>query len=121
MARLPATTAGAASWQARRSNPSLASGPGRRRPSPLCRLGEAVADSEHRLDVLRTDLLADVLDVGVDRALVGLESDASHGVQQLRAGEHPARLARHRGSDLELALGQIDAAATEARFHPRHV
>src|SRR5438128_5615200 len=104
MARLPATTAA--------GGPVLVSirGP----DSFLGRLGEAVADAEHRLDVLLPDLLPDVLDVRVDRALVRLERDAPHRVQQLRPREDPARLPRHQSHDLKLALGQIDAATGES-------
>src|SRR5438093_13226349 len=86
--------------------------------SPLRRLGEAVADAEHSLDIAGADLAADVLDVCVDRSLVRLECHASHGVQELGAREHPARLAGHRGNDLELALGQVDTAAGKPRLHP---
>src|SRR5438105_2316936 len=121
MARRPATTPGGASWPATRSGPSLASGLGRRLPSLLGRLGEAIAHAEHRLDVLLADLLADVLDVGVDRALVRLEGHTPHRIEQLGSREHAARLTRHQSHDLELALGQVDAAAGEAGLHPWHV
>src|SRR5438552_5080125 len=121
MVRLPATTTDGASWPARRSNPSLAGGLGRRPPSLLGRLGEAVAHAEHRLDVVLPDLLADVFDVRIDRALVGLESDASHRVEQLRACEHATWLPRHGGNDLEFALGQVHSVAAEAGLHSRHV
>ena len=56
--------------------------------------------------------------MGVDRALVRLEGHAAHGIQQLRACEHPPRLAGHRRDDLELALRQIDTAARKPRLHP---
>src|SRR5690348_6745070 len=61
------------------------------------RFGEAVPDSENRQQVarrarVRLDLAADVLDVSVDGALVRLERHAAHGIQQLRAREHPAGL-----------------------------
>src|SRR5438874_13725180 len=59
------------------------------------RFSEAIADAEHRLDVLLPNLLPDVLDVCIDRALVRLEGDAPHRVQQLRPREHTARLPRH--------------------------
>src|SRR6266576_3406140 len=104
MVRLPATRVGGGPA----AGPSAA--------SSRSRFGEPVADAEHGLDVLSTDLLADVLDVRVDRALVRLEGDTAYGVQELRPGEYAARLAGHRGHDLELALGQIDAAAAEAGF-----
>src|SRR5205807_2141555 len=98
-ARLPATTMAAASLQATRSDPSLSSGPGLRLPSCRNRFGEAVTHAEHGLDVVRTDLAADVLDVRVDRALVRLDRHSSHRVEQLRSRKHPSRLARHQGHD----------------------
>src|SRR6266851_9060235 len=110
MVRLPATTAAGGGTAMRSSGGSL-----------LDRLGEAVAHPEHRLDVALPDLLPDVLDVGVDRALVRLESQAAHRVEQLGTREHSAWLARHQGHDLELALRQIDASAGDARLHPWHV
>src|SRR5438105_4410287 len=76
--------------------------PSRDRCSSLSRLGEAVADSEHGFDVRLPDLLPDVLDVRVDRALVRLERNASHRIEQLRTREYPARLPGHQGHDLEL-------------------
>src|SRR5438309_11430307 len=83
--RLRATTAG--------GDPAVV--PSRGLGSFFGRFSEAVADAEHRLDVLLPDLLPDVLDVSVDRALVRLERNASDRVQQLCAGEHPAGLAGH--------------------------
>src|SRR5438552_3158701 len=110
-ARLPATTAA--------GGPALVSirGP----DSFLGRFREPVADAEYRLDVLLPDLLPDVLDVRVDRALIRLERHAAHRVQKLSPGEDPARLPRHQGHDLKLALRQIDAAAADPRFHSRHI
>src|SRR5258708_10388404 len=63
------------------------------------RLGEAVSDPENRQQIARgprvgLDLAPDVLDVSVDSALIRLERHAAHRIQQLRAGEHPARFAR---------------------------
>src|SRR2546430_17117101 len=92
--RLPATTAGG----------GQAVDPSRGLGSFFGRFSEAVADAEHRLDVLLPDILPDVLDVGVDRALVRLERNATHRVQQLCACEDSARLPRHQGHDLKLAL-----------------
>src|SRR6266566_8302808 len=89
--RLPATTAGGG----QALDPSRALG------SFFGRFREAVADSEHRLDVLLPDLLPDVLDVRVDRALVRLERNASDRVQELRARENTARLPRHQSHDLK--------------------
>src|SRR5258708_20288505 len=85
------------------------------------RLGEAVAHAEHSLDVVLSDLLPDVLDVGVDSALIRLERHASYRIEQLRAGEYPAWLPCHHGHDLEFTLGQVHALAPESGFHPRHV
>src|SRR5437016_11581795 len=93
-ARLPATTAGG----------GQAVVPSRALGSFFGRFSEAVADAEHRLDVLLPDLLPDVLDVCIDRALVRLERNAPHRVQQLRPGEHPTGLAGHQRNDLKLAL-----------------
>src|SRR2546430_5001723 len=89
--------------------------------SSLSRLGEAIADAEDGLDVLLADLLADVLDVCVDRTLVRLKGNAAYRVQQLRSREHSTGLSGHRGHDLELALGQIDPAAGKSRLEARHV
>src|SRR5450759_2603477 len=85
MARLPATK-GAGGVAA---DPS--------RASSLWRLGEPVSDAEDGQQVprpsrVRLDLFPDVLDVRVDCALVRLESDPAHGVEQLRPREHAARL-----------------------------
>src|SRR2546429_8457862 len=95
--RLPATTAGGG--RAVVPSPGLGSFFGR--------FSEAVADPEHRLDVLLPDLLPDVLDVRIDRALVRLERNASDRVQQLCAREHPAGLPRYQRHDLQLSFGQI--------------
>src|SRR5207244_5392114 len=88
-------------------------------------LGEAVPDAKNRQQVARRprvglDLAADVLDVGVDRALVRLERHAAHRIQQLRAREHAARLPRQGREPLKLGRGQITPPAAHARLHPRH-
>src|SRR5438552_18503632 len=83
--RLPATTAGG----------GRAVVPSRGLGSFFGRFSEAVADAEHRLDVLLPDLFPDVLDVCIDRALVRLERNAPHRVQQLLPREDPARLPYH--------------------------
>ena len=57
----------------------------------------------------------------VDRALVRLECNPAHRVQQLRAREHAAGLPRHRGEQLKFRLCQVDADAAEPRIHPRHI
>src|SRR5256885_12693969 len=115
IADLPATTAAAG----REAAPSA--GSFRRR-----RLGEAIPNPENRKQVARRprvglDLPADVLDVSVDSALVRLEGHAAHRIQQLRAGEHAARLARQGREQLKLGLGQIHPPAAKARLHPGQV
>src|SRR5262245_10887266 len=98
MARPPATSV-AGAGERRPGGPSPGRGRGPRdgscaRPN----LGEAVPETVDGLDVARAgrvglDLAAQVLDVGVDGALVGLERDPVEGVEQLSAGEDAARLA----------------------------
>src|SRR5207302_2831221 len=109
----PSVRVGTARLQATTAGGGRAVVPSRGLDSFFGRFSEAVADAEHRLDVLLADLLPDVLDVSVDRALVRLESHAPHRVQQLSSGEDSARLPRHQRHDLELALRQIDAAAAD--------
>src|SRR5437879_8620205 len=106
-ARLPATRAA--------GDPVLVPSPGL--GSFFGRFSEAVADAEHRLDVLLPDLFPDVLDVCIDRALVRLERDASDCVQQLSACEHPAGLPCHQRDDLKLAFGQVHTATADPRLH----
>lgn len=77
-------------------------------------VGELVADAVHGQEVPRTsrirfELAPDVLDVGVDRAIERVDLDAADGVEQLRAREHPARLAGERREQLEFGPGQVEA------------
>src|SRR5438067_8771445 len=111
----PATTAGACGAAV----PSAASALHRR----LC---EPVADTEDGLQVARRaglgfDLAADVLDVRVNRAFIGLEGHAPHRVQQLPARENATRLAGQGCKQLEFGLGQIHRPSTELRLHARDV
>src|SRR2546427_12906714 len=85
------------------------------RPSP-CRstplVREPVTDAEYRQQVpwivrIRLHLAAQVLDVGVDGALVRLERDPANGTQQLSAAEDPPRLTRHGRQQLELGRRQL--------------
>ena len=64
---------------------------------------------------IRLELAADVLHVGVDRALVRLEGHAVDGVEQLRPGEDPAGLAGERREQRELGRRELDAAAGHRR------
>src|SRR5439155_14690702 len=117
----PSVRVGTARLQATTAGGGRAVVPSRGLGSFFGRFSEAVADAEHRLDVLLPDLLPDVLDVCIDRALVRLERNAPHRVKQLRPGEDPAGLPRHQSHDLELALGQVHAPAAEPCFHPLHI
>src|ERR1700722_5277366 len=87
------------------------------RPSGLG-VSESVADAadrEHEFGVLgvELDLLAQVADVDVDRALVAVGRVAPDPRQQHVAGEHPARRARQCRQQLELDVGQLDVVAAD--------
>src|SRR5437016_5873013 len=110
----PSVRMGTVRVQATTAGGGQAGVPSRGPGSFFGRFSEAVADAKHRLDVLLPDLVPDVLDVGVDRALIRLERNASDLVQQLRARHYTARLPRHLRHDLEFALRQIHAAAAES-------
>src|SRR5438093_12373914 len=99
------------------------------RPSP-CRstplVREPVTDAEYRQQVawivrIRLHLAAQVLDVGVDGALVRLERDPANGTQQLSAAEDPPRLPRHGRQQLELGRRQLDSAPGDRQLHAGHV
>src|SRR6266508_333607 len=111
----------------RGGNGSVSGHHGGRRPGPRrSGIGEPVPDavdgeqvpgaSRHRLE-----LLADVLDMGVNRPLVGLERDAVDRVQELATGEHAARLAHQRRKELELGRGQLDRPAGDRDAHAADV
>src|SRR5437773_5056133 len=104
MARRPATTAdvGAAATCSGRA--------GAARSRAVVR--EAISHAVHREQVarlarIRLELPADVLHVRVDRALVRLERDAVHRVEELRPCEDAARCARERGEELELGRREL--------------
>src|SRR5947208_14971626 len=91
MARSPATTA-----DARARDPPCLS---------LVELREPVSDPVDREQIpgrggIVLELPADVLHVRVDRALVGLERHAVHGIEQLRTREHATRIACERREEL---------------------
>src|SRR4029453_1210719 len=74
---------------------------GGRRPGPRRRscIGEPIADAVDRHDVpggarCGFDLPTEVLHVGVDRSLVGLDRHTVHGIEQLCARENGAGVAR---------------------------
>src|ERR671937_479308 len=110
-ARSPAGHHGACRAETARLPATMAAG-------ASCWFGEPIADAENRFDVRRADLAADVLDVRVDRPLIRFKRDSAHGVEELGAREHAARLARQQSHDLELAFRQVDAAAAESSLHP---
>ncbi len=67
----------------------------------------------HGVNVLRLfrvalDLLAQPVDVGVDRPRLDLDLVAPHLAQQLAAADHLARLGRQQGQQVELGEGQVD-------------
>src|SRR5205809_8014106 len=83
----------------------------------LCRSlpAEPVSHAEHRQQVawivrIRLDLAAQILDVRVDGALVGLERHAANRTQQLGPAEDAPRLACHGRQQLELGRRQLDPA-----------
>ena len=59
--------------------------------------------------------------MGVDRPLVRLEGDPVDGVEELRPGEHPSRLAGHGGEELELGGGEVHALTAHGHEHPSQV
>src|SRR4249920_3439599 len=88
------------------------------RPGPRGRscIGEPIADSVERQDVPGTprcwlDLSTEVLHVGVDRALVGLDRHAVHGIEELGPREDAAGFARQGRQELELGGGELDRRA----------
>src|SRR5204863_604833 len=92
----------------------------------LVQIREAVADPVDRKQIarsrgIRLQLVPDVLDVRVDRALVRFECHAVHGIEELRPREDPTRFARHRGYELELRRRQLDDAVADRRAHPWHI
>ena len=69
---------------------------------------------------VRLDLSAQVLDVGVDRALKGFQRVPADGGQQLGPAEHAPRLPRHRRQQLEFGRRQLDSPAGDRQGHGRH-
>src|SRR5262245_32877269 len=95
-------------------------GPPRQRPNSG--IGEPVADAVDGQDVaggagLGLDLAADVLHVGIDRALVGLDRHAVHRVEQLPAGEHASGFGDQGGQELELGGGEFDGSTADRHPH----
>jgi len=84
------------------------------------------ADAVDREEITRSrwiglELVADVLHVGVDGTLIRFERDSVHRIEKLRAREHSARLAGHRGDELELSRREVDAAVGDRGAHSRYV
>src|SRR5215217_9172845 len=106
----------------------------RQRPGPSFSpanpfLAENIPDTPRGVDELGVpgvalDLLAQVADVDVDRALVA-ELVAPHPPQERAAREHPAGARRERHEELELGVGEVhllvghgDPAAREVDAQP---
>ena len=95
-----------------------------RRSRPV--VGEAITDAVDREDEarnprIRLELAADVLDVGVDCPLVRFEGNPVKSIEQLRAGEDPARLGGQGRQQLELGWCQLDLVIAELSSHPKWV
>ncbi len=59
------------------------------------------------------DLGAQAVDVGIDGVFVALVAVAPHGVEQVHAREHLARLAREEVQQVEFPWGQLQALALQ--------
>src|SRR5438876_4404748 len=84
-------------------------------PLPLIagRFRELVPNPVHRKDKarlawVRLDFAAQVLDVGVYRAVKALERLVVHQINQLSAGKGPSRVAGQRRQQVELGRGQVN-------------
>jgi hypothetical protein len=67
------------------------------------------------------DLASDVLDVRVDGPVEGFALLTAHGVQKLRAREHPAWMPGKGRQQLEFGRRQIDRPSSARRHHPRNI
>src|SRR3712207_9228544 len=81
---------------------------------PYTTLFRSPTHGEDQLGVARVllELLAQVADVDVDRARVAVGGVAPDALEQHRAAEHAAGVARQGGEDLELHVGQPGGLAT---------
>src|SRR5882724_1763492 len=80
-------------------------------PAALTRRLQHVPDAADRMDervTARVDLLAQVADVQLDSVRLAAEVVVPDPVQDLRLGQHPARVAHHEAQQLELGSGQVD-------------
>src|SRR5260370_10324257 len=78
-----------------------------------------VPDAAYRVDervAARVDLLAQVADVQLDHVRLAAEVVVPDPVQDLRLGQHPARVAHHEAQQLELGGGQVDQVAGPAHL-----
>src|SRR6266542_2726770 len=117
---------GAATARPRATTVGAASAVAWPRSGRIAGVGEAVAHAEDGEQIarrvrLRLELATDVLHMGVDRALVRLEGDAMHRIEELGAREHASRLAGHRGEELELRRGELDPPPGRGDPHARDV
>src|SRR5205823_9623189 len=119
---LPAATTAVVPVRANRARASV-------RPRPcrsLAKVREPIAHAEHREQIawivrIRLDLAAQVLDVRVDGALIGLERNPANRTQQLSAAEDTPWLAHHGRQQLELGWRQLDPAPADRQLHAWHV
>ena len=66
-------------------------------------------------------LAAQIFDMGVNGALIGLKGDAVQRTQELGPAENPPRLSSHRRQQLELGLRQVDRSPPDRHLHARDV
>ena len=88
--------------------------PRAQRPASRPRRAQRVADAAHGLDqrrAVRVELLAQVADVGLEHARVAAEVVVPHVVEDLRAGQHAARVEHQVAQQPVLGGGQLDRLA----------
>ena len=72
---------------------------------------ERVTDAMHGTNGLRTELMAQCLDVRIDGASAGSIHPIPHFLEQFLASEHGLRLAGQRGQQIEFRRGQVHLLA----------
>ena len=74
---------------------------------------ERVTDAMHGTNGLRTELMAQCLDVRIDGASAGSIHPIPHFLEQFLASEHGLRLAGQRGQQIEFRRGQVHLLAID--------
>ena len=104
----PATASATTATSAHRSHETEA----KRHPQPSdVRVAQHVADEAHRVDQRRTELvelLAQVADVRLEDVRVAVEVVVPDMIEDLRLGQHPARVEHEEAQQVELGRGQLD-------------